>query len=202
LFGCAVLTGVGAVVNTAAVRLGQSVAIVGLGGVGLAALLGAVAAGASNIIAIDLREDKLELARQLGATATILAGAGDIVERVREINCGGVDFAFEMAGSVSALESAIAITRRGGTTVTAGLPPSSAQVLVNVVQLVGEERTLKGSYIGSSVPVRDIPRFIALYREGRLPVDRLMSGKVKLEDINEAFDRLDDGSAVRLVVEL
>jgi alcohol dehydrogenase len=93
------------------------------------------------------------------------------------------------------------MTRRGGTTVTAGLPPPGAALPVNVVQLVGEERTLKGSYIGTCVPLRDIPRFIALYRDGRLPVNRLLSGRLKLEDINEGFDRLHDGSAVRQVIE-
>ncbi|NMN71549.1 zinc-dependent alcohol dehydrogenase family protein [Rhizobium sp. 57MFTsu3.2] len=202
LFGCAVLTGVGAVVNTAQVKAGSTAVVVGLGGVGLASVLGARAAGASKIVAVDLSEEKLALARELGATATVNGRDADAVEQVREITAGGADYAFEMAGSVRALESAFGMTRRGGTTVTAGLPPPGAALPVNVVQLVGEERTLKGSYIGTCVPIRDIPRFIALYRDGRLPVNRLLSATMKLEDINEGFDRLQDGSAVRQVIEL
>lgn len=201
LFGCAVLTGVGAVVNTAKVRAGSTAVVIGLGGVGLAALLGARAAGASKIVAVDLSPDKLALAKDLGATAVIDGSDENAVEQVRDLTAGGADFAFEMAGSVRALENAFRMTRRGGTTVTAGLPPPGAALPVNVVQLVGEERTLKGSYIGTCVPVRDIPRFIDLYRDGRLPVNRLLSGRLKLEDINEGFDRLHDGSAVRQVIE-
>lgn len=199
LFGCAVLTGVGAVVNTAAVKAGQTVAVIGLGGVGLAAVLGAVAAGAAQVIAVDLSDDKLTLARELGATAVVKAGAG-AVEHVRTLTHGGCDVVLEMAGSVRALESAVAMTRRGGTTVTAGLPPPDAALPVNVVALVGEERTLKGSYIGTCVPARDIPRYVALYRAGRLPVDRLVSGYLTLADINRGFDDLHAGRAVRQIV--
>ena len=200
LFGCAVLTGVGAVVNTAGVRPGQSVVIIGLGGVGLAALLGALASGAGQVIAVDLAEDKLALAQSLGATAAINASADDAVERVKQLTGGGADVAFEFAGVAQALASAYAMTRRGGLTVTAGLPPAQAALGVNIVSLVAEERTLKGSYIGTCVPVRDIPRYVALYRQGRLPVDRLLSGTIPLEDINSGFDRLHDGSVARLVV--
>ncbi|MBJ7447476.1 MAG: zinc-dependent alcohol dehydrogenase family protein [Brevundimonas sp.] len=200
LFGCAVLTGVGAVVNTAGVRAGQSVAVVGLGGVGLASVLGALASGASPVVAVDLSEDKLALARSLGAVQTVNAADTDAVEQVRALTHGGADYVFEMAGSVRALDSAWRMTRRGGTTVTAGLPPPDAALAVNVVLLVAEERTLKGSYIGTCVPARDIPRYVALFREGRLPVDRLMTGRVALDDINAAFDRLADGQAVRTVV--
>ena len=204
LFGCAVLTGVGAVVNTAGVRAGQSVVVVGLGGVGLASVLGALASGASPVVAVDLSEDKLALARTLGPTPdqvqTVNAADPDAVDQVRALTNGGADFAFEMAGSVRALEAAWKMTRRGGTTVTAGLPPPDAALAVNVVSLVGEERTLKGSYIGTCVPSRDIPRYVALYRQGRLPVDRLMSGLISLDDINTGFDRLADGAVVRLIV--
>jgi len=200
LFGCAVLTGVGAVVNTAKVQPGQSVVIIGLGGVGLAALLGAIASGAAQVIAVDLSEDKLSLAKELGATATFNPAYVDAVAEVKALTNGGADFAFEFAGVVRALENAYAMTRRGGTTVTAGLPPPDAALGVNVVGLVAEERTLKGSYIGTCVPVRDIPRYIALYRQGRLPVDRLLSGTISLDDINAGFDRLHDGSVARLVV--
>ncbi len=200
LFGCAVLTGVGAVINTARVQAGQSVAVVGLGGVGLAALLGAVAAGASEIVAVDVAADKLALARELGATHAVDARDDDAVAQVRAVTNGGVDVALEFAGSARALDSAWRMTRRGGTTVTAGLPPPDAALAVNIVGLVGEERTLKGSYIGTCVPVRDVPRYIALYQAGRLPVNRLMSGLLRLEEINVGFDRLNQGTVVRQVI--
>lgn len=202
LFGCAVLTGVGAVVNTAGVRAGQSVAVVGLGGVGLASVLGALAGGASPVVAVDLSEDKLALARSLGPVRTVNAADPDAVEQVRALTGGGAEVALEMAGSAKALEAAWKMTRRGGTTVTAGLPPPDAALAVNIVSLVAEERTLKGSYIGTCVPARDIPRFVALFREGRLPVDRLLSGTAALEEINAAFDDLAEGKAVRTVISL
>lgn len=202
LFGCAVLTGVGAVVNTAQIKAGQSAVIIGLGGVGLSSVLGALAAGASPVIAVDLSDEKLALARSLGPVHTIKATDPDAVEQVRALTKGGADFAFEMAGSIRALESAWKMTRRGGTTITAGLPPADAALPVNVVSLVGEERTLKGSYIGTCVPSRDIPRYVALFRQGRLPVDKLMSGTIPLGDINSGFDRLHSGEVVRLIITL
>ncbi|HVR94793.1 MAG TPA: zinc-dependent alcohol dehydrogenase family protein [Casimicrobiaceae bacterium] len=200
LFGCAVLTGVGAVVNTAQVCAASSVAIVGLGGVGLAALLGANAAGARQIVAVDLSDEKLELAKALGATHTFNAGSQNCKDEIRQASGGGVAFAFEFAGSVRALELAYGITRRGGMTVTAGLPPPSATFPLPPVNLVAEERTVKGSYIGTCVPSRDIPRYIDLYRQGKLPVNSLMSGRLKLEEINRGFDLLNEGKAVRQVV--
>jgi alcohol dehydrogenase len=200
LFGCAVMTGVGAVINTARIQAGASVAVIGLGGVGLATLLGAVAAGARRVVAIDLSDDKLGLARQLGATDTFNAGASDAVEAIRAATNGGVEYAFEMAGSVRAMELAYMITRRGGTTVTAGLPPPTHTFNLPQVNLVAEERTVKGSYIGTCVPARDIPRYVELYRRGRLPVDRLMSSHLKLDDINLGFDLLHEGKAVRQIV--
>jgi len=200
LFGCAVLTGVGAVVNTAQVRAASSVAIVGLGGVGLAALLGANAAGARQIVAVDLSDEKLELAKALGATHTFNAGSPNCKDEIRQASGGGVAFAFEFAGSVRALELAYGITRRGGMTVTAGLPPPSATFALPPVNLVAEERTVKGSYIGTCVPSRDIPRYIDLYRQGKLAVNSLMSGRLKLEEINRGFDLLNEGKAVRQVV--
>lgn len=200
LFGCAVLTGVGAVVNTARVQAGESVAVIGLGGVGLAALIGAVAAGARQIVAVDLADDKLDVARSLGATHTVNARDPDAAAQIRALSGGGVDHALEFAGAIRALELAWAITRRGGTTVTAGLPPAGANFPLPAVALVAEERTLKGSYIGTCVPSRDIPRYIALYRQGRLPVDKLLTGRITLDEINTGFDRLHDGSAIRQVV--
>ena len=200
VFGCAVLTGVGAVVNTAQVQAHHSVAVVGLGGVGLAALLGARALGAREILAVDLHQDKLELAAHLGATRTFNASDPDCAEALRAATGGGVDFAFEMAGSVRALDLAWNITRRGGTSVTAGLAPPTAQFTLSPVKLVAEERTLKGSYIGSCVPQRDIPKFIQWYREGRLPVDALLAERLRLDDLNEGFDRLATGHTTRQVV--
>ncbi|MFL5150132.1 MAG: zinc-dependent alcohol dehydrogenase family protein [Microvirga sp.] len=200
LFGCAVLTGVGAVINTAKVPAGTTVAVVGLGGVGLSSILGAVASGASRVVAVDLSDEKLGLARQLGATDTFNAGSPDAVNEIREAVKGGVEYAFEMAGSVRALDLAYKITRRGGTTVTAGLPPPTHTLALSPVNLVAEERTLKGSYIGTCVPVRDLPRYVDLYRRGKLPVDRLMSKHLRLEEINEGFDLLAQGKVVRQVV--
>jgi len=202
LFGCAVITGAGAVINTAQVPAGASVAVVGLGGVGFSSLLAARAAGARQIIAIDRLPAKLELAQALGATDCVDAGQADALERVRAISGGGVEFAFEMAGSVAALDLAYRITARGGTTVTAGLPHPAARWSFPAVSLTAEERTLKGSYVGSSVPSRDIPRLIELYRAGRLPVDRLLSEQIPLEAINEGLDRLARGESIRQVIRM
>jgi alcohol dehydrogenase len=199
LFGCAVMTGVGAVVNTACVPPGASVAIFGLGGVGLASVLGAVVSGANPIIAIDPLAAKRALALSLGATHALEAGETAVVA-VRDITKGGADYVFESAGSEQALAQAYAATRRGGTTIATGLPHPQRQFSVPAVSLVAEERTIKGSYMGSAVPARDLPRFIALYKAGRLPVDRLLTHRLLLEEINEGFDRLADGAAVRQVV--
>jgi Zn-dependent alcohol dehydrogenase len=201
LFGCAVLTGVGAVVNTAKVPAGSSVAVIGLGGVGLNALLGAILVGADEIVAVDVNPDKLEVASRLGATKVIKAGP-DATEEVRDITAGGVDFAFEMASSVPALQMAYDITKRGGTTVTASLPHPNHRLSIPPVQLVAEERTLKGSYMGSCIPARDIPRYISLYQRGKLPVDKLVSDFVSLETLNEGFDRLADGNSVRQMLRI
>jgi alcohol dehydrogenase len=200
LFGCAVLTGVGAVMNTAAVRPGQAVAVVGLGGVGLASVMGALAAGAAPVVAVDLSDDKLALARSFGAVETVNAADPDAVERVRALTGGGADVVLEMAGSARALDAAWRMTRRGGMTVTAGLPPPDAVLPVNIVQLVAEARTLKGSYIGDADPLRDVPRYVDLFRQGRLPVDRLLTKTIALDQINAAFDDLADGRTVRTVI--
>ncbi|MFD3404507.1 zinc-dependent alcohol dehydrogenase family protein [Kribbella sp. NPDC058693] len=198
LFGCAVMTGVGAVVNTAQVRAGRSAVVFGLGGVGLSALLGAVLVGAHPIVAVDVVPAKLELALQLGATVAV--DARDAVDQVREATAGGADYAFETVGSAKVLEQAYAATRRGGTTVTVGLPHPSQSFSVPAVSLVAEERTVKGSYLGSSVPSRDIPRYVALYQAGRLPVDRLLTATVGLDDLNQAFDDLAAGTSIRQVL--
>lgn len=200
VFGCAVITGVGAVVNTANVPRGASVAVIGLGGVGLAALLGARRLGAAPLVAVDLSEEKLAVARELGAAHTFNAGNANCAAEIKEATRGGVAFAFEMAGSTRAMELAYKITRRGGTTVTAGLPHPQSQFSVPHVSIVAEERTIKGSYLGSCIPTRDIPRYIGWYKAGELPVERLLSETLSLDDINEAFDRLAEGRSIRQVV--
>lgn len=200
LFGCAVLTGVGAVANTARVSPGQTVAVIGLGGVGLNALLGAHAAGAARIVAVDVNESKLVKAKELGATDVVNALAPDAAEQIKTLTKGGVDFAFEMAGSVKAMELAYKATRRGGMTVTAGLSHPKETWAVQHVNLVAEERTVKGSYIGSCVPLRDIPRYIALYQQGKLPVNKLMSDRIGFDGLNAAFDTLHAGQAIRQIL--
>ena len=200
LFGCAVLTGVGAVLNSARVAAGDKVAVIGLGGVGIAALLGARAAGAERIIAIDVVPQKLELARRLGATDTFLATEEGVEQAVRDATGGGVDHAIELAGSVAALQLGYKIARRGGALVTAGLPPPSAHLSIPAVSLVADEKTIRGSYLGSSVPARDIPRYIKLFQRGLLPVDQLLSREFALDEINTAFDLLRQGELVRGLV--
>jgi alcohol dehydrogenase len=197
IFGCAVVTGVGAVVNTARVPAGASVAVVGLGGVGLSALLGAGAVGASRIVAIDTSEAKLELAAALGATDVFDARDPECAAQVRDRLGAGAQFAIEAAGTAAAVELACAVTARGGTTVTAGLPHPSQHLSVQLSALVADERVIRGSYMGSCVPRRDIPRYVELYRRGKLPVDRLRSGTVTLDEINLGFDRLARGETVR-----
>ena len=200
LFGCAVLTGAGAVFNTARVEAGARTAVVGLGGVGFSSLMAAIAAGARDVIAIDVLPAKLARARELGATQVFDARDPEVVAQVKAATGGGVDYAFEMAGAVPALELAYRITRRGGTTVSAGLPNPAALWPLQAVSMIAEERTIKGSYIGSCVPSRDVPRFVAMFRAGRLPVDQLLSETIRLDEINPALDRLARGESVRQVI--
>ena len=143
---------------------------------------------------------KLEMARRLGATQVFDGRDPEVVAQVKAATDGGVDYAFEMAGSVAALECAYRLTRRGGTTVSAGLPNPAAQWPLQAVSLIAEERTIKGSYVGSCVPSRDIPRFVAMYRAGHLPVNELLSETITLDEINPALDRLSQGIAVRQVI--
>lgn len=202
IFGCAVITGTGAVVNTAGVPRGSTVAIVGLGGVGLAALLAAHMLEAKVIVAIDLSDEKLNVARILGATHTFNGGAPDCAKRVREATHGGVQYAFEAAGNVAALELAHRVVRRGGMTVTAGLSAADQRVSLSYLGLVSEERTVKGCFMGSAVPSRDIPRYIGWYQAGKLPVKRLLSEHIALDQINEGFDRLAASQSVRQIIML
>ncbi|ANU11844.1 alcohol dehydrogenase [Planococcus antarcticus DSM 14505] len=200
LFGCAVITGVGAVVNTAAIKLGSTVAVVGLGGVGLSALLGAIAAGASRVVAVDINEKKLKQAKELGASDVFNSKDPDVIEQIREATGGGLDYTFETAGAVPAMDVAYAITKRGGTTVTTGLPHPEHQFSFPYVSLTAEERTLKGSYLGSCVPSRDIPRYMKLFQEDRLPVDKLITDYITLDEVNKGFDILAKGDSSRIII--
>jgi Zn-dependent alcohol dehydrogenase len=200
LFGCAIMTGVGAVINTARLMMGQTVLITGMGGVGFAALLGALAGGASKIIVADVNKEKLAQAMALGADHSIDTSEPNALEQVKDLTRGGVDIGLEFAGVIPALEFTYNATARGGKTVTAGLPHPSKKMEFAPVKLVAEERTLQGSYLGSCIPARDIPAYIKLYQTGRLPVDKLMTHKLKLNDINEAFERLAGGKAIRQIV--
>jgi alcohol dehydrogenase len=197
LFGCAVATGVGAVLNTAKVAAGSTVAVVGLGGVGLSALLGAGVAGASRIAAIDISDRKLELARDLGATDIFDARDAQCASRVREVMAGGAQFVFETAGAPGTMALAYDVTRRGGMTVTVGLPAPKEVLQIPLASLVSDERVIAGSYMGSCVPRRDIPLFVELYRRGRLPIDRLRSKTIGFDDLNAGFDRLARGESIR-----
>ena len=192
LFGCALLTGVGAVRHTVTVQPGDAVAVFGLGGVGLSAVMGAALAGAYPLIGVDPVASKRELARSLGATHVVAPGEEWPVERV--------DYAVEAVGSAPVLAAAYAATARGGTTVAVGLPHPDAELRLPALSLVAEARTLVGSYMGSAAPQRDIPRLVGLWRAGRLPVQALHTATVELDDINAAMDALADGSAVRQVI--
>ncbi|WP_371229788.1 zinc-binding dehydrogenase [Roseovarius sp. 2305UL8-3] len=200
LFGCGVVTGVGAVVNTSDLKAGESVAVVGLGGVGLSALLAARAAGAGKIVAIDLSDDKLAMASDMGAHLVMNAADPNCVQTILEATSGGVHVAVETAGSPRALSMAYDVTRRGGTTVTAGMPGPEAEVTFSHLSIAAQERTLKGSYMGSCVPKRDIPLYMAMFKGGTLPVDRLLTRTIGFDDLNAAMDRLDDAVTVREVL--
>ncbi|HWU61953.1 MAG TPA: zinc-binding dehydrogenase, partial [Ensifer sp.] len=165
-----------------------------------AGLLGAVAAGAETIVAVDVAEHKRALALELGATHAIDPTADGAVAEVKAWTGGGVDLAVELAGAAPALKFAYEITRRGGTTVTGGLPNPKAEFTIPAVSLTVGEQTLKGSYVGSCVPVRDIPRFAAMMQAGKLPIEKLMTHRITLDQINEGFERLATGEAIRQVV--
>ncbi|EJL33991.1 alcohol dehydrogenase catalytic domain-containing protein [Novosphingobium sp. AP12] len=192
LFGCAVLTGVGAVMNTAKVQPGESVTVIGLGGVGLSALLGALAAGAQPVHAVDPSPAKRALALELGAASASAPGEDDAAM--------GSDVVVETVGKAAVLADAYRSARRGGRIVTVGLPNPSEDLSINALSLVAEGKTLMGSYMGSSIPARDIPRYIKLWRAGRLPVEKLLTSVGPLEEINEAMDKLASGDAVRQVL--
>lgn len=193
LLGCAVLTGGGAVLNVGKPQPGQTVIVVGLGGVGMAAMLTALVYDDVRVVAVDQLPQKLASARALGAHATYTP---------QEATEGGVKGAVvvEAVGHPAALQTAIELTAPGGRTITVGLPPPDARITLSPLGLVAEGRSLIGSYLGSAVPSRDIPRFVEMWRSGRLPVESLVSSTIGLDDINAAMDRLADGTAVRQLI--
>jgi S-(hydroxymethyl)glutathione dehydrogenase / alcohol dehydrogenase len=199
LMGCAVMTGVGAVLNTARVRPGDTVAVVGCGGVGLNVVQGARIAGAGVIVAVDVVASKLGLARELGASAAVDASRGDPVEAVREVVPGGVDFAFEALGRPETISTAMALTSRGGQAVLIGMAPPDARVGLDALTTTLEERCVRGSWYGSCVPLRDVPMLVELYREGRLRLDPLIT-PCSLDDVNDAFARMQAGETARSVI--
>ena len=193
LLGCAVLTGGGAVLNVGRPQAGQTVAVVGLGGVGMAALMTALARDDVRVVAVDRVPEKLTAAETLGAHETYTPEAAtDAAVKAAVV--------IEAAGHPAALQTAIGLTAPGGRTVTVGLPPPDARISVSPLGFVAEGRSLIGSYLGSAVPSRDIPRFVEMWRSGRLPVEALVSSTIRLDDINSAMDHLADGSAVRQLI--
>lgn len=195
LLGCAVLTGGGAVVNAAKPRPGDSLAVVGLGGVGMAALQVARAIGVERITGIDMKRDKLELAERFGATST--ATPDEALGRGERF-----DIVIEAVGRSQAFETAFALTTPGGHTVTVGLPDPDDTVTLSPSVITAEARRITGSYLGSAVPSRDIPQFIQLWREGKLPVEQLASSRITLDEINNAMDALREGRVLRQVIDL
>jgi alcohol dehydrogenase len=195
LFGCALLTGIGAVRNSAQTKPGQSLAVWGLGGVGLAAVLGAVIAKASPIVAIDPVETKRHLALALGADIAL-----DPSENVRDHLPDGVAVAIEAVGRANSLKDAYEATARGGVTVTVGLPPATEQLSISALSLVADVKTIKGSYVGSANPREDIPAYVKAWSEGQLPVERLLSLAHPMSNVGEAMDLLNSAQVVRQVI--
>ncbi len=201
LLGCAVVSGVGAVFNAARIKPGSSVAVFGTGGVGLNVVQGAAIAGAEKIIAVDVLSNKLEWARQFGATHTVDASKEDPVERVRALTGGkGVHYAFEAIGLPAAMRQAYDCLAKRGKAVILGVTPMTAEVSVPVMPLVFEERVLTGSIYGAGRPWIEIPKLIALYRAGKLKLDELLTRTYPLRQINDAYDALERGELARGVV--
>jgi alcohol dehydrogenase len=199
VFGCAVLCGGGTALNTAGISEGQTAAVVGLGAVGLSAILGARAAGAARVFALDLLAAKLTPAHELGATDVMVADESAIAS-LRETTAGGVDHAIEASGTLEGFELAAALVRRGGKVTTLGLPGPGVAHSLQLAPLVVSGIDIQGSYLGSCATQQDVPRFIELYRQGRFPATALISHRIHLDDINEALDRLADGEALRQVI--
>ena len=199
LIGCSIATGVGAVVNDAQVKPGRSVLVIGAGGVGISIVMGLALVGASPIIVADITDASLELAREFGATHTIRSGP-DLAERVREIVPDGVDFAFEAIGRAETIGLMPTTLTRGGVAVVVGLPPQDSPVAIDVLALAEGGKTLIGSNSGSTVPARDFPLLARLFLDGRLPVDRLITNRVALDQVNDAFDLMRSGARGRSVI--
>jgi S-(hydroxymethyl)glutathione dehydrogenase/alcohol dehydrogenase len=200
LIGCAVTTGVGAVINAAKVEPGSTVAVIGCGGVGLNVVQGAGLVNAGRIIAVDLLDNKLEYARQFGATDTVNGKEGDPVEQVRELTNGGVDYAFEVIGNGRTVEQAIEMTRAGGTACIVGMAPQGTRSSFDPLVFVTKETRLIGTWYGSARPRIDFPRLVELTMTGKLKVQELISRRYSLDEINDGFDRLGRGEVARGVV--
>jgi Zn-dependent alcohol dehydrogenase len=200
LLACGVITGLGAVVNTAKIETGSHVAIIGVGGVGLNAVQGAALRGASQIIAVDLLDNKLAAARRFGATHTVNTAEQDAVKAVRDMTGGrGVDYAFVTVGNAKAGNQAFQMTRDGGTTVVVGLPEAGSNLALDIFQLVSERKVI-GSPMGSTRFSVDVPRLVRLYQDGRLKLDELITARYPLAEINEAIESMERGEALRNVV--
>lgn len=199
LVGCSVMTGVGAATNTARVQAGQTVAVVGCGGVGLNVIQGAVAAGASRVIAVDMLENKLAAAREFGATDVVDASQGDPVEAVKGLVRGGVDYAFEAIGLVQTAEQCFEMAKRGGRAVIVGMLPFDSQVTIPGAAFL-QEKGMIGSFYGSTRQTYDMAWLMELYRQGRLKIDELISRRYDLGQINEAYDALKAGEVNRSVL--
>jgi S-(hydroxymethyl)glutathione dehydrogenase / alcohol dehydrogenase len=204
LVGCAVSTGIGAVWNTAGVRPGERVAVIGCGGVGASALLGALAVGATPVVAVDLSEQKLALASSLGATATVLwAGtAAATGEAIKDASGGGVDYAIEATGRPEAMLAAFLSCRPRGAAVLIGISRADAVLPLPAIEIPRSERRIMGSAYGSVRPERDFPRILQLYAEGRLPLDRLISHRMPLSETAAALELVRSGTAVRAVLDM
>jgi len=199
--GCALITGVGAVLNKAKVRQGSSVAVVGVGGVGLNIIQGAVLAGAGQIIAVDLLDHKLDLAKQFGATDVINAADQDIVSKVMALtNQIGVDYAFEAIGNVATAETAFNLIRRGGHMIMVGIPAKDQKFCVSLAELPLMDKTISGSYYGSGDMTSDIINFLEMYKNGRILLDELITDRYSLEHINEGMHDLAAGKNARGVI--
>jgi S-(hydroxymethyl)glutathione dehydrogenase/alcohol dehydrogenase len=203
LVGCCVTTGVGAVLKTAAVPAGASVAVIGLGGVGLSCVMGAVVAGASRIVAVDRVAAKLDVARGVGATDTVQAGdeAASTVEAIRDVTDGGPDFVFEAIGRRETAEMAIEALPLGGTAVLVGMPATGVRASFAVYPFVDGSRRILGSNYGFAEPAIDLPRYAAWSVEGRLPVSRLIDRRITLDDLEDAFAAMRRGQYTRQVIE-
>jgi S-(hydroxymethyl)glutathione dehydrogenase/alcohol dehydrogenase len=199
LLSCGVLTGLGAALFTAKVAPGSRVAVFGAGGIGVSAIQGARIAGARQIIAVDLHDDKLERAREFGATDTVNASAGDPVAAIQELTEGGVDYAFEAIGIPLTVEQAFDSLRDGGIATVIGVAHPDARASIPVRALLGE-KILMGSRMGSNRFKVDLPKLIDLYRDGRLMLDEMITRRFSLDEVNEAFDTLKDGHVVRSVI--